>query len=261
MSMLTLKRRSQGLGLSPRRRGAKGAALPSIVQNGLIAEWRFDDGQGQIITDYSGNGFHAQLGPTNVPESGEPTWSSTGVDCILHAANNFITTGSTIGISGGVARSVIVVALVDAVFDASNFGYGFFKWTGSATSGSAWKLRLDGAAPALRFETNNGIGDSTNLILSDETWHFVAATQSSSDVTSIKLYLDGASENYGSFSVMLNTSGNAFMAPNGDANSGLFKRGKHAYCLVYNRALSDEEIAQNRQALTSILAGRGITLP
>jgi hypothetical protein len=34
-----------------------------------------------------------------------------------------------------------------------------------------------------------------------------------------------------------------------------------AYCLVYDRALSGSEVAQNRQALATFLAARGITLP
>jgi hypothetical protein len=43
--------------------------------------------------------------------------------------------------------------------------------------------------------------------------------------------------------------------------SGVNKWGKVAYQLAYDRALSAIEIEQNRQALKSILAGRGITLP
>jgi hypothetical protein len=42
---------------------------------------------------------------------------------------------------------------------------------------------------------------------------------------------------------------------------GSFKDGRHAYCVVYNRALSPAEVAQNRQVLKTILAGRGVTLP
>jgi hypothetical protein len=51
-----------------------------------------------------------------------------------------------------------------------------------------------------------------------------------------------------------------FMGSPGFAFGG-FKDGRHAYCLVYNRALSDPEIAHNRMALAAILAGRGIMLP
>jgi hypothetical protein len=43
--------------------------------------------------------------------------------------------------------------------------------------------------------------------------------------------------------------------------SSLFAGMTGAYCLAYNRALSAEEVEQNRQVLTTILAARGITLP
>jgi Fibronectin type III domain len=231
-----------------------------IVADGLIAEWRFDAGAGQIVTDHSGNGYNAILGPTAGADASEPTWSSTGVDCVLNAANNYISTGSNMGISGGAARTVIVVAQVDTNFSGSNTGYGFFKWTGAASAGARWVLRTAASAANLRFETTFGQGHTSSLVLSDETWHFIAARQSGAGADTIKLYLDGASENSANVTT-LNTSGNAFMGPNAVADNGNNKWGRHAYALVYNRALSDAEVEQNRQALKAILAGRGITLP
>ena len=68
---------SRSLGLSPRRRCAASSAAPVIVQDGLVAEWRFDDGAGQQITDYSGNGHHATLGTSSGSESSDPTWQAS----------------------------------------------------------------------------------------------------------------------------------------------------------------------------------------
>jgi hypothetical protein len=72
MTMLSLRRHSSRLGLSPRRRRAEGAALPSIVQDGLVVEWRFDEGAGQVLTDYKG-GHHGQLGSTPGSDANDPT--------------------------------------------------------------------------------------------------------------------------------------------------------------------------------------------
>ncbi len=33
--------------------------MPAVVQDGLVAEGRFDDGSGQTLTDFSGHGQHA----------------------------------------------------------------------------------------------------------------------------------------------------------------------------------------------------------
>lgn len=54
--MPSLTRHARGLGLSPRRRAAKGAALPSIVQDGPVAGSPFDQGSGQTLTDDTRHG-------------------------------------------------------------------------------------------------------------------------------------------------------------------------------------------------------------
>ena len=47
-----------------------------IVTAGLVAEWRYDNGSGQTVTDYVGFGFHgsARCG-TSGADVGEPTWT------------------------------------------------------------------------------------------------------------------------------------------------------------------------------------------
>jgi hypothetical protein len=58
----------------PRRRAAPGAAPVSIVQDGMVAEWRFDDGAGQVLTDHAG-GHHGQLGSTAGSDTNDPAWT------------------------------------------------------------------------------------------------------------------------------------------------------------------------------------------
>jgi hypothetical protein len=62
ISGLTSRSHSRGLGLSLGRRAAKGAAPSTIVEDGLVAEWRLDEGSGQTITDCTGNGHNGVLG-------------------------------------------------------------------------------------------------------------------------------------------------------------------------------------------------------
>jgi len=46
--------------------------------NGLVAEWTFDEGSGQVVSDSSGNGAMGTLGATSSAEDGDPTWLSSG---------------------------------------------------------------------------------------------------------------------------------------------------------------------------------------
>jgi hypothetical protein len=81
-------------------------------------------------------------------------------------------------------------------------------------------------------------------------------TQSGSNLNTAVLYRDGGSEAVPT-SQVIDTQGNFQVGK----YSSLFAGMTGAYCLAYNRALSAEEVEQNRQVLMSILAARGITLP
>ena len=259
MSILRLRRHGRGLGLSPRRRAAKGAAPPGIVQDGLVAEWRFDDGAGQQVTDYSGNGFHATLGQDGTVEGGEPTWASYGVDCVLNASRNWIATSSTLGISGGAARTVICVAQISHTLGPQGGGFG--SWAGSGTAGERWWFAPQVNSPdVLAIITAGGQHLFTTLSpMPDQTWMFLACSMAGANINTCIGYRDGASE-AATTNVALSTTGNFEIQSRGNSSGGN-TWGKVAYQLVYNRALSAVEIEQNRQALKTILAGRGITLP
>jgi hypothetical protein len=74
MTALNLISLSRSLGLSPRGRLVAEGVAPAIVSDGLIAEWRFDQGAGQTLVDASGNGHHGQLGSTAGADVNDPTW-------------------------------------------------------------------------------------------------------------------------------------------------------------------------------------------
>ena len=259
MSSFKLRGVTRSIGLKPSHRKKKGVQFPPLVQDGLIAEWRFDDGSGQQITDYSGNGFHAQLGTTGSPDSDEPAWSSTGVDCVVSAAANFITTNTSAGISGAAPRTVIVVAQCDL----AETGFGFFQWVGDGGLDTRWQFHLRGPdADFLGWTINSGIGFATSLSPTTNTWHFLAVTQDNSGLDNgLTFYLDASSEASPGFGISIATAGDIVMGPLGDSQTGILKKGKFAYALLYDRELSPAEVEQNRQALKSILASRGITLP
>lgn len=243
MTMLRLKSHSRGLGLSPRRRAARAEAL-SIIPDGLIAEWRFDEGTGQVLTDYTGNGHHGQLGNTTGSDTADPTWTAQG----LSFDGGDRVACDNAGISGGVARTLTLVVKTDS---QARFGV---EWGGTSTNGSRWTLDRS-AAGNLRLDIRGTIFTST-LALPAETWCFIAATQSGADLNTVTLYLDGSAQASGT-SGTIDTINPLIW---GQANA-VTRIMEAAYGLVYDRALSPAEVEQNRNALKVILAARGIMLP
>lgn len=248
MSSLTLRRQSRGLGLSPRRRAANGAA-PSIVQDGLVAEWRFDEGAGQVLTDYTGNGHHGRLGSTTGADAADPTWTAQGLS---FDGGDFVECDS-VGISGGAARTFIGV-----VRPGSGGGWAV-KWNADG-GGERWCIKnVAIAGNVLRTEYNSG-GNTTTLVVTPQQWAFVAVTKSGANANTEIAHVNGSSEAITRDQV-LNTMGNFRWGESGSLSSPTGEICEFAYGLVYDRALTPAEIAQSRAALTALLAGRGIVLP
>lgn len=236
MTALALQSSSTGLHLSPRRR----ARAPLLVQEGLVAEWRFTDGSGQQLTDFSGNGHHGRLGSTSGADADDPTWTAEGLS---FDGDDFVE-HDDVGISGGASRTVLAVIRTGAEFGV--------EWRGDGSSFVRWTLRnLDGF---VRLEVQ-GTGHSTAFAVPIDAWFFVAATQATDNLDSAIVYLNGSSEAV-SASATLDTVGNFSWTQRRE-----FIAMEAAYGLVYDRALSAAEVEQNRQALKEILAGRGIALP
>src|SRR5919106_151326 len=246
MSMFSLRRHSRGLGLSPRRRAAKGAGLPIIVQDGLVAEWRFDDGSGQVLTDYSGNGNHGTLGANSGSSTDDPTWTAQGLS---FDGGDFVSFADNLGISGTQARTVIFVA------DTASLNRFAVEWIGDGSNGRRWTFRDQGSGDELRLEIS-GAG-YTSALAPTGAFRYMACTQPGANINTGVIYLDDIAEAI-TTSATINTTGNFSIST---LIGGAYGNPVIAYGLVYNRALSAAEIAQNRQALKTILAARGVTLP
>jgi hypothetical protein len=216
-----------------------------IVTAGLLAEWRFDEGAGQVLTDFTGNGHHGRLGSTTGADAADPSWTAQGLS---FDGGDFVEHG-TIGISGGTARTVLAVVKAGP---SATFG---LEWSGVSGNFKRWTLRNISTPAKIRLEVA-GAGHTTAFTVPAGTWMFLGATQSSSNLNSCIVYFDGSSEAV-PVSATLDTQGNLVWARQSTAAVTM----EAAYGLVYDRALSPAEVEQNRQVLKSILAGRGITLP
>ena len=255
MTVLGLRRHSRGLGLSPHRRRAGSAAPPGIVQDGLVAEWRFDDGSGTTLTDYSGNGRHGELqGGTETP-----TWTAQGLSFdggdgvflnsipAVHGIDLVFRPGSPIsrgigrqdvlgqGIDNGLAFGDCVLDFTDEIMTLKQeaaFGYAADHrraWNhASETISAGWHLlQLDvRAAP-----------DYWNLLL--DGVNKANVTANTPQPFNASNWAIGRARHFG----------------------GLYYAGEIAYLIFYGAPRSDQQQGQNRAALTAILAARGITLP
>ena len=94
-----------------------------VVQDGLVTEWRFDEGAGQVLTDHTGNGHHGRLGSTTGADAADPAWTAQGLS---FDGGDFVEHGP-VGISGGAARTVLAVVKPGP---SATFG---LEWPGTGT--------------------------------------------------------------------------------------------------------------------------------
>lgn len=231
-----------------------------LIRNGLFAEYRFDDGGGAAVREARG-GYHGTLGTGG---SDQPDWATEGLDFV--PGNNDVVVNTTMPDSLFLgAITALVVANID---------------TGSAFRGFAYKSAgAGGTNNPLEFRTDNAATPVLASIRANATttrnWKNGATTIGGWRMYGLT-YPDGLCESAPTFYV-----GTTPVAPTNDAGaatgactgSGANLRiglradnfvkmdGKIAYLLLYNRALSGSEIAQNYAALGRILTKRGITLP
>jgi hypothetical protein len=202
-----------------------------------------------VLTDYTGNGHHGQLGSTTGADAADPTWTAQGLS---FDGGDFVDCG-TVGIAGTQPRTLIYVGRSSGTGSTQIMSA---QWNESTSAGRRWTLRaVNSSGLKLRLEIE-GAGHTSALAIPENQWHLVGCTQSGANINTAVLYANGASA--------------AVTASATIDTQNTFRFGRHnnvgqvcqfAYGLVYNRALSSAEVEQNRQALKAILAPRGISLP
>ena len=216
-----------------------GGGVPAIVTDGLVAEYRFDDGSGETLADYGGSGYDLQLGSTSGSDTNDPSWVTAGLS---FTTDDYCFRNTTPAVSQ--PNTIVVCANLELPATA-------YVFDGSG-------------APRQIFESH-----STDKI-GQYAGSFVYSAAGQGYTTGWKIYtfvFSGASSK-GYISNTEVISGDPGAGGLGgltigcvSAKSSLFITGVVGYFIIYNKALDSDERAQNALALTAIMAGRGITVP
>jgi hypothetical protein len=258
MSMLRLKSHSNRLGLSPRRRKAPGAAFPTVVQDGLLAEWRFDDGAGTTLTDYSGNGHDGTLGA----DGAAPTWTAEGLsfdggDIVAVPSFNPSSAEITVWV---VIKQPTLPSTDEFFFCSGDFiGDGISYFMSFGQGGHTFRAA---ASDDGTLDAGHNI-DKENVATdwADGAWHALAFTYSGSE---LKLYGDGALLSFsggGTASGLFNITENVIIGALLVGTPIAPFSGSIAYITINEIVMDGDQLAAQYAALAAIMAARGITLP
>jgi hypothetical protein len=213
-----------------------------LVRSGLVAEYRFNEGSGQILYDYSGNNNHGTLGSTTGSDTNDPTYTGQGALC---TTDDYFT-GLT-GLGANAAQTLMIVL---------NFNH--LASVNGTHTGICSSLMQHSANNRIYISGQNDFFDTTALITAG-VWNCLTFTSSGSTTTAaLKVGLTNV----------------ACTQQTGDTNEipaltqigcksgvGAYMDGTFAYFIIYNRVLAQAEITQNYNYLKGyLLRERGISI-
>ncbi|MDE0318197.1 MAG: LamG domain-containing protein [Candidatus Poribacteria bacterium] len=213
-------------------------ALPVFAQNvidGLVAYWAFDEESGDTASDSSGNGHHGKL-------VGDPQWTKDGkfggalefdqtqdeVNVPFHKDLNqetFTICAWANAASGGTGHR----AVISSRADFPQRGYIFY-----AEPGNKWQFWIGAGANSWKPVT----GPAVNL----DKWDHLAGTYADGNH---KFYVNGEFVGEQNFEIAVNPEQEFLIGAgaNETANHNYFFRGKIDEVGIYDRVLTEAEIA------------------
>ena len=256
--------------LARRRRRARIYSFEQMESRTLLATtpvlagyWAFDDGQGTVATDSSG-----QQPPNNGTLVVGPTWTTgkVGGALALDGSNDLVDVhdSPSLEISGGITLAAWIkpnaVATQRVItkdygtangyeLSLSNSGHAFVRFN-QATSGNTYRLDANASYPT-----------------DGNTWVHLAATY---DEATIKIYVNGVLDNSmaTTFTIGMNHVDLGLAADVGSGSGTNTLHGQMDEVRIYNGALSDQDIknlwtasATNQPPVVNAGANQTITLP
>lgn len=234
------------------------------IDDGLVGHWPLDGNAIDVVGGFNGT-IYGQVTPVEDRDgnAGGAMWFS-GVDTNGRKSANgvldYITTPFSPAINQGEALSISVWIKGETQLDY--YGYVFGLERTNSQQFSVGVLN-DTGKPGFAFRQDNypsygeccGVSGNTNVL--NTGWHYIVGVRDPASDT-LKLYIDGVLENTVADNsvVGMNVSAPISMAIGADHNStfGITQpfRGAIDDVRVYNRALSNEEIAYYFNPVTTV---------
>ena len=224
---------------------------PDIIESGLTlfldaSNIRSYPGSGTTWSELSGNGNNGTL--TN-----GPTFSAGNLGSIVFdGVDDYVTKTSWISPPTNTFTIGCWVKFSDNVNDRYLLSFG--RDIGGSTGGLAlFAYGFNSISDVLIFEFGSGIGRvSSGIVPSLNIWYYLTVT---ADATNVKFYLNGELKNTSSQGSGAITSSPTLSIGSYVNSSGTpgayFYAGNIAQVLIYNRALTADEVLQNYNATKS----------
>jgi hypothetical protein len=220
-----------------------------------LAEWRFNQGTGQTLTDYSGNAHHGQLGSTVSADANDPTWVANPASLTFDGSSDYVLVPSFAG-----PDTWHFDILVKGLSTTQDYGM-IYVAHGVDDNTALLQIFKNGSATTLtyRYLSSGGHGDFNGSIdVFDDGWHLVQVSRAHN---SIAAHVDGVEDIAPTFAddpPSTQTDISTF----GKRTSGNFN-GKIsiAWAAWYSAAFDEAQRAQNEAYARALAASRGISLP
>jgi hypothetical protein len=222
------------------------------IRDGLVAEYLFDEGRGQVLCDYSGNGNHGMLGSTYNIDTNDPLWvpeglSFDGVDDYVDCGNS-----KTLQITQDLTMQLAVYIPADIASTSFFMGKrynGEYEIGYLADNGLAYRHQWAASAVNLNFiNFFDVLGKNYTVAVTRDT--------SSKIVTAYKSGIEFSALTYPGEPEASNI--NLYLGAR--SGGGHFTLASIYCAFIYNRCLSPAEILENDDYIKILLAKRGVTL-
>lgn len=233
-------------------RQSRGTTVPAaLLTSGLVAEYRFLDGSGQVLTDSTANALNGQLGTGTGVDSSDPTWTTQGL--VFDGVDDQVTLGNP-ALLNPTAITFGMVFRTNQGVDFSNF-HSFVRHDGHITP-IQWNQGNNDLVA--RFWTAGGRTDVQfdAAAYKDNGWHHYVFSYDSAG--GLGVYLDDMATAKGGAAAngaLVTNASTPFMLGRSE-NGNEASAGAIAYVYIYNRALTGAERTANDTALRQLLASR-----
>ena len=218
------------------------------IRDGLVAEYLFDEGRGQVLCDYIGNGNHGQLGSTPYADTNDPLWTPQGLQfdgvddrVIVQDNENFD------------FRSMTIIFTPYNLSNRSFFIRRGAPYFWGIYRNAEWS---EGQLAFLIYFWRKDASRGAHLVhLFPKDIATLNVTAVVEDSGRLNVYKNGIL-----FDSRLDDDFDCWCYYPGDLLIGDMAQGNIHLVHIYNRSLSGEEVLQNHEWAKTVLAERGVIL-